>query len=81
MSTLPRDQTSQVPGRLVDSCLFGAGSHQSVRSLLSLCHTLGIVINEKKSDLVSSRTVKYLGRTIDTEAGKVFPSLAESTNS
>ena len=49
---------------------------QSVQSLLSLCHTLGIVINEKKSDLVPSQTAKYLGMTIDTEAGKVFPSLA-----
>ena len=49
---------------------------QAVRSLPSLCHTLGIVINEKKSDLVPSQTAKYLGMTIDTEAGKVFPSLA-----
>ena len=49
---------------------------QAVRSLSSLCHTLGIVINEKKSDLVPSQTAKYLGMTIDTEAGKVFPSLA-----
>ena len=45
---------------------------QAVRSLLSLCHTLGIVINEKKSDLFPSQTAKYL----DTEAGKVYPSLA-----
>ena len=49
---------------------------QAVQSLLSLCHTLGIVINEKKSDLVPSQTAKYLGMTIDTEAGKIFPSLA-----
>ena len=48
---------------------------QSVQSLLSLCRTLGIVINEKKSDLVPSQTAKYLGMTIDTEVGKVFPSL------
>ena len=34
------------------------------------------MINEKKSDLVPSQTAKYLGMTIDTEAGKVFPSLA-----
>ena len=26
VGTLPRDQTSPVPGRLVDSCLFGAGN-------------------------------------------------------
>ena len=51
-------------------------ARQAVQSLLSLCHTLGIVINEKKSDLLPSQTAKYLGMTIDTEAGKVFPSLA-----
>ena len=33
------------------------------------------MINEKKLDLVPSQTAKYLGMTIDTEAGKVFPSL------
>ena len=49
---------------------------QSIRELLSLCRTLGIVINEKKSDLVPSQAAKYLGMTIDTGAGKVFPSLA-----
>ena len=49
---------------------------QAVQSLLLVCRTLGIVINEKKSDLVPSQTAKYLGITIDTEAGKVFPSLA-----
>ena len=50
---------------------------QAVQLLLSLCRTLGIVINEKKSDLVLSQTAKYLGMTIDTEAGKVFPSLVQ----
>ena len=49
---------------------------QAVQSLLSLCRTLGIVINETKSDLVPSQTAKYLGMTIDIETGKVFPSLA-----
>ena len=49
---------------------------QSIKELLSLCHTLGIVINEKKSNLVPSQSAKYLGMTIDTGAGKVFPSLA-----
>ena len=50
---------------------------QSAQSLLSICRTLGIVINEKKSDLVPSQTAKYLGMTIDTEAGKVFLSLVQ----
>ena len=34
------------------------------------------MINEKKSDLMPSQSAKYLGMTIDTGAGKVFPSLA-----
>ena len=34
------------------------------------------MINEKKSDLVPSQSAKYLGMTIDTGAGKVFPFLA-----
>ena len=48
---------------------------ESIRELFSLCRTLGIVINEKKSDRVL-QSAKYLGMTIDTGAGKVFPSLA-----
>ena len=56
------------------------GLHQGLRCRVSVGthsrdQTLGIVINEKKSDLVPSQTAKYLGMTIDTEAGKVFPSL------
>ena len=50
---------------------------QAVQSLFSLCRTLRIVINEKKSDLVPSQTAKYLGMTIVTEASKVFPSRAQ----
>ena len=65
--------------RYLDDWLILASSEQeakqSVQSLLSLCHTLRILINEK-SDLVPSQTAKYLGMTIDTEAGEVFPSLA-----
>ena len=68
VGTLPRDQTSPVSSE--------KEAKQAVQSLLLLCRTLGIVINEKKSDLVPSQTAKYLGMTIDTEAGKVFPSLA-----
>ena len=49
---------------------------ESIRELLSVCRTLGIVINEMKSDLVPSQSAKYLGMTIDTSAGRVFPSLA-----
>ena len=49
--------------RYLDDWLILASSEretkQSVQSLLSLCHTLGIVINEKNSDLVPSQTAKY----------------------
>ena len=66
--------------RYLDDWLVLSSSEQkakeSIRELLSLCRTLGIVINEKKSDLVPSQSAKYLGMTIDTGAGKVFPSLA-----
>ena len=76
VGTLTRDQTSPVSGRLLVLSSSEKGAKQAVQSLFSLCRTLGIVINEKKSDLVPSQTAKYLGMTIDTEAGKVFPSLA-----
>ena len=49
---------------------------KNVQDLLSLCHSLGIVINEDKSDLVPSQAANYLGITIDTGATKIFPSLA-----
>ena len=39
VGTLPQDQTSLVPGRLVDSCLFGAGSQAvSPVAALALSH-------------------------------------------
>ena len=72
-----RDSTAPLPGRLVGSLSSSEKkAKESIRELLSLCRTLGIVINEKKSDLVPSQSAKYLGMTIDTGAGKVFPSLA-----
>ena len=44
-----------------------------VRELLFLCHSLGIVINEEKSDLSSSQSVEYLGMSIDTVVARAFP--------
>ena len=65
--------------RYLDDWLLLASSEreakQAVQSLLSLCHTLGIVINDKL-DLVPSQSAKFLGMTIDTEDGKFFLSLA-----
>ena len=46
---------------------------KNVQDLLSLCHSFGIMINEK-SDLVPSQTANYLGMTIDTGAARIFPS-------
>ena len=48
---------------------------KNVQDLLSVCHSLGIVIN-KKSDLMLSQTAHYLGMTIDTGAARIFPSRA-----
>ena len=48
---------------------------KNVQDVLSVCRSLGIVINEK-SDLIPSQTVNYLGMTIDTEAARIFPSHA-----
>ena len=45
------------------------------KDLLSLCHSLGIVINEK-SDLIPSQAPNYLSKTIDTGAAGIFPSHA-----
>ena len=43
-----------------------AEARQHVWDLLLLCHSLGIVINEVKSDLVPSQSANYLAMTIDT---------------
>ena len=65
--------------RYLDDWLVLASSEvvarQHVRELLSLCHSLGIVINDEKSGLVPSQSATYLGMTIDTVAAKVFPTL------
>ena len=41
-------------------------TRQHVDQLLSLCRSLGIVINTEKSDLSPSRSVEYLSMVIDT---------------
>ena len=51
-----------------------AEAKRNVQDLLSVCHSLGIVINEEKSDLVPLQTANYLGMTIDTGAARIFPS-------
>ena len=53
-----------------------AEAKKNVQDLLSVCHPLGIVINEEKSDLVPSETANYLSMTIDTGTARIFPSNA-----
>ena len=50
-------------------------SVQHVRDLLSLCNSLGVVLNREKSDLSLSQSVEYLGMTIDTVAARAYPTL------
>ena len=52
-----------------------AEAKKNVQDLLSVYHSLGIVINEEKLDLIPSQTANYLGMTIDTGAARIFPSL------
>ena len=52
-----------------------AKARQHVQDLLSLCHSLGIMLNDKKSELAPSRSVEYLGMTIDTVAPRAFPTM------
>ena len=52
-----------------------ARARQHVRDLLSLCNSLGVVLNREKSDLNPSQSVEYLGMTIDTVAARVYPTL------
>ena len=52
-----------------------AVAKKNVQDLLSLCHSLGIVVIEEKSDLVPSQTASYLSMTIDTGTARIFPAL------
>ena len=53
-----------------------AKARQHVHDLLSLCHSLGITLNDKKSELAPSRSVEYLGMTINTVTARAFPTAA-----
>ena len=76
MGSLMRDSSSQVPGRWLVLASSEAVAKRNVQDLLSLCYSLGVVINEK-SDLIPSQTANYLGMTIDTGAAKIFPALVQ----
>ena len=73
MGSLPRNPPATVPGRLVDPVLLGGQTRQHVQQQLTLCRSLGIVINEEKSDLSPSRSVEYVGMIIGTVSARAFP--------
>ena len=50
-----------------------AKTRRHVKQLLTLCRSLGIVINMEKYDLSPSRSVEYLGMIIDTVSARAFP--------
>ena len=76
LGTLSRDQTAPLPGRLVGSLLLGEESQGVDQGApLALSHPRDCDKREEV-DLVPSQSAKYLGMTIDTGAGKVFPCLA-----
>ena len=51
-------------------------TRQHVDQLLTLCRSLGIIINTEKSDLSPSRSIEYLGMIIDTVSARAFPTEA-----
>ena len=61
--------------RYLDDWLVLARARQHVRDLLSLCNSLGVVLNREKSDLNPSQSVEYLGMTIYTVAARAYPTL------
>ena len=48
---------------------------EDLQTVLRLCHELGIVINPKKSNLVPSQVVQYLGVVIDSTSFRASPSV------
>ena len=65
--------------RYLDDWLVQSSSRESLledlQTVLRLCHDLGIVINPKKSNLVPSQVVQYLGVVIDSTSFRASPSV------
>ena len=63
--------------RYLDDWLILSSSETKTRHhvdlLLTLCRSLGMVINTKKPDLSPSRSVEYLDMVIDTVSARAFP--------
>ena len=64
--------------RYLDDWLVQSSSQASLlrdlRTVLQLCHKLGIVVNPQKSNLVPSQVVQYLGVVINAETFRASPS-------
>ena len=64
--------------RYLDDWLVQSSSQESLlwdlRTVLQLCHELGIVVNPQKSNLVPSQVVQYLGVVIDAKTFRASPS-------
>ena len=69
--------------RYLDDWLVQSSSRESLltdlRTVLALCHELGIVINPLKSNLVPSQVVQYLGVVIDSTSFRASPSVERVT--
>ena len=64
--------------RYLDDWLIVAESKETcfshLRCLLAFLDTLGVVVNEKKSEFVPTQTIQYLGMHLDTIQSLVSPS-------
>ena len=64
--------------RYLDDWLVQSSSRESLlqdlKTVLNLCHELGIVVNPQKSHLVPSQVVQYLGVVINAETFMASPS-------
>ena len=64
--------------RYLDDWLVQSASRESLlrdlRTVLQLCHELGIVVNPQKSNLVPLQVVQYLGVVIDSTSFRASPS-------
>ena len=63
--SIPRRLAQRPPNRMV--------LLRKTEALVQLCRRLGLLVNEKKSELVPSQPIVFLGERLDLVAGKAFP--------